>query len=124
VIFRIPKGLCGDFSMEDLLKKLDEIMAKNIVGKIGGLFCFIVVILSLAGFFVGAGSLLSSMKKPEAAVEAPAEEASEEEEETGEEAAEEGEETAEEDEEAAEEDEEAAEEDEETAEEDHEEHKE
>ena len=65
--------------MEDLLKKLDEIMTKNIVGKIGGLFCFIVVILSLAGFFVGAGSLLSSMKKPEAAVEAPAEEASEEE---------------------------------------------
>ncbi len=78
--------------MEDLLKKLDEIMTKDIVRKIGGLFCFIVVILTLVCFFVGAGSLLSSMKKPEAAVEAPAEEASEEEEateETGEEAAEE-----------------------------------
>ncbi len=82
--------------MEDLLKKLDEIMTKDIVRKIGGLFCLIVVVLSLAGFFVGAGSLLSSMKKPEAAVEAPAEEASEEEEateetdeETDEEAAEE-----------------------------------
>ncbi len=82
--------------MEDLLKKLDEIMTRNIVGKIGGLFCFIVVILSLVGFFVGAGSLLSSMKKPEVAVEAPAEEALEEEEateetdeETDEEAAEE-----------------------------------
>ncbi len=78
--------------MEDLLKKLDEIMTKDIVRKIGGLFCFIVVILSLVGFFVAAGSLLSSMKKPEAAVEAPAEEATEEEEaieETDEEAAEE-----------------------------------
>jgi hypothetical protein len=92
VIFRIPKGLWRGFLVEDLLKKLDEIMTKNIVRKMGGLFCFIVVILSLAALFVGAGSLLSSMKKPEAAVEAPAEEALEEEEateETDEEAAEE-----------------------------------
>lgn len=70
--------------MEELLKKLDEIMTKDIVRKIGGLFCFIVVILSLAGFFVGAGSLLSSIKKPGADVETPAEEASEEEEATDE----------------------------------------
>ncbi len=66
--------------MEELLKKLDEIMAKDIVRKLGGLFCFVVVILSLAGFFVGAGSLLGSMKKPEAAVETSAEEGEEAEE--------------------------------------------
>ncbi|MFQ5712469.1 MAG: hypothetical protein ACE5GU_00365 [Candidatus Scalinduaceae bacterium] len=65
--------------MEELLKKLDEIMTKDIVRKIGGLFCFIVVILSLVGFFVGAGSLLSSIKKPEAAVKTSAEEATDEE---------------------------------------------
>ncbi len=79
--------------MEELLKKLDEIMMKDIVRKLGGLVCFVIVILSLAGFFIGAGSLLGSMKKPEAAVETSAEE--------GEEAAE----AEEEDEEAAEEEE-------------------
>lgn len=91
--------------MEALLKKLDEIMAKDIVRKLGGLVCFVIVILSLACFFIGAGSLLGSMKKPEAAVETSAEE--------GEETAE-GEEAAE----AEEDDEEAA------GEEEHEEHEE
>ena len=81
--------------MEALLKKLDEIMAKDIVRKLGGFVCFVIVILSLAGFFIGAGSLLGSMKKPAADVET----------------------SAEEDGEAAEEDVEAAEEDGETAEE-------
>jgi hypothetical protein len=79
--------------MEALLKKIDEIMTKDIVRKLGGLVCFVIVILSLAGFFIGAGSLLGSMKKPEADVETSAEE--------GEEAAE----AEEEDEEAAEEEE-------------------
>ncbi len=79
--------------MEALLKKIDEIMTKDIVRKLGGLVCFVIVILSLAGFFIGAGSLLGSMKKPEAVVETTAEE--------GEEAAE----AEEEDEEAAEEEE-------------------
>jgi hypothetical protein len=79
--------------MEALLKKIDEIMTKDIVRKLGGFVCFVIVILSLAGFFIGAGSLLGSMKKPEAAVETSAEE--------GEEAAE----AEEEDEEAAEEEE-------------------
>ena len=79
--------------MEALLKKIDEIMTKDIVRKLGGLVCFVIVMLSLAGFFIGAGSLLGSMKKPEAAVETSAEE--------GEEAAE----AEEEDEEAAEEEE-------------------
>jgi hypothetical protein len=60
--------------MEELLKKLDEIMAKDIFRKLGALFCFSVVILSLAAFLVGAGSLLGSMKKSEAVVEAPADE--------------------------------------------------
>ncbi len=55
--------------MEELLKKLDEIMAKDIVRKLGGFVCFVIVILSLAGFFIGAGSLLGSMKKPAADVE-------------------------------------------------------
>jgi len=55
--------------MEALLKKLDEIMAKDIVRKLGGFVCFVIVILSLAGFFIGAGSLLGSMKKPAADVE-------------------------------------------------------
>ncbi len=63
--------------MEALLKKLDEIMAKDIVRKLGGLVCFVIVILSLAGFFIGAGSLLGSMKKPEAAVETSTEEGEE-----------------------------------------------
>ena len=63
--------------MEALLKKLDEIMAKDIVRKLGGFVCFVIVILSLAGFFIGAGSLLGSMKKPEAAVETSAEEGEE-----------------------------------------------
>ncbi len=63
--------------MEELLKKLDEIMMKDIVRKLGGLVCFVIVILSLAGFFIGAGSLLGSMKKPEAAVETSAEEGEE-----------------------------------------------
>ncbi len=77
--------------MEALLKKIDEIMTKDIVRKLGGLVCFVIVILSLAGFFIGAGSLLGSMKKPEAAVETSAEEGEEaaEAEEDGEEAAEE-----------------------------------
>ncbi len=79
--------------MEELLKKLDEIMAKDIVRKLGGLVCFVIVILSLAGFFIGAGSLLGSMKKPEADAETSVEE--------GEEAAE----AEEEDEEATEEEE-------------------
>ncbi len=79
--------------MEALLKKIDEIMTKDIVRKLGGLVCFVIVILSLAGFFIGAGSLLGSMKKPAADVETSAEE--------GEEAAE----AEEEDEEAAEEEE-------------------
>ena len=79
--------------MEELLKKLDEIMTKDIVRKLGGFVCFVIVILSLAGFFIGAGSLLGSMKKPEADAETSAEE--------GEEAAE----AEEEDEEAAEEEE-------------------
>ncbi len=79
--------------MEELLKKLDEIMMKDIVRKLGGFVCLVIVILSLAGFFIGAGSLLGSMKKPEAAVETSAEE--------GEEAAE----AEEEDEEATEEEE-------------------
>jgi hypothetical protein len=83
--------------MEELLKKLDEIMTKDIVRKLGGLVCFVIVILSLAGFFIGAGSLLGSMKKPEAAVETSAEE--------GEEAAEAEAEAEEEDEGAAEEEE-------------------
>ena len=69
--------------MEALLKKIDEIMAKDIVRKLGGFVCFVIVILSLAGFFIGAGSLLGSMKKPEADVETSAEEGEE-----GEEAAE------------------------------------
>lgn len=64
--------------MEDLLKKLDEIMTKDIFRKIGGLFCFVVVILSLAAFFVGTGSLINSMKKTEAVVESSEEEATEE----------------------------------------------
>ncbi len=81
--------------MEALLKKLDEIMAKDIVRKLGGFVCFVIVILSLAGFFIGAGSLLGSMKKPDADIETSAEE--------GEEAAEA--EAEEEDEEAAEEEE-------------------
>jgi hypothetical protein len=55
--------------MEALLKKIDEIMAKDIVRKLGGFVCFVIVILSLAGFFIGAGSLLGSMKKPAADVE-------------------------------------------------------
>ena len=59
--------------MEALLKKIDEIMTKDIVRKLGGLVCFVIVILSLAGFFIGAGSLLGSMKKPEADVETSAE---------------------------------------------------
>jgi hypothetical protein len=81
--------------MEDLLKKLDEIMTKDIFRKLGGLFCLVVVILSLAAFFVGAGSLMGSMKKSEAVVETPAEEEATEEadeedaEETDEEASEE-----------------------------------
>ncbi len=74
--------------MEALLKKIDEIMTKDIVRKLGGFVCFVIVILSLAGFFIGAGSLLGSMKKPAADVElseedgeaAEAEEADEEEE--------------------------------------------
>ncbi len=77
--------------MEALLKKIDEIMTKDIVRKLGGFVCFVIVILSLAGFFIGAGSLLGSMKKPEAAVETSAEEGEEaaEAEEGDEEAAEE-----------------------------------
>ncbi len=74
--------------MEALLKKLDEIMAKDIVRKLGGFVCFVIVILSLAGFFIGAGSLLGSMKKPAADVETSEEdgEAAEEDGETAEEA--------------------------------------
>ncbi len=81
--------------MEALLKKIDEIMTKDIVRKLGGLVCFVIVILSLAGFFIGAGSLLGSMKKPEADVDTSAEateedgEAAEAEEEDDEEATEE-----------------------------------
>ncbi len=79
--------------MEALLKKLDEIMAKDIVRKLGGFVCFVIVILSLAGFFIGAGSLLGSMKKPAADVEISEEdgEAAEEDGETAEEADEEDE---------------------------------
>lgn len=78
--------------MEALLKKIDEIMTKDIVRKLGGLVCFGIVILSLAGFFIGAGSLLGSMKKPDADIETSAEEdgeAAEAEEEAAEEADEE-----------------------------------
>ena len=81
--------------MEALLKKLDEIMAKDIVRKLGGFVCFVIVILSLAGFFIGAGSLLGSMKKPDADVETSAEEG----EEAAEAEAEEGDEEADEEEE-------------------------
>ena len=81
--------------MEALLKKLDEIMAKDIVRKLGGFVCFVIVILSLAGFFIGAGSLLGSMKKPEADVETSAEEG----EEAAEAEADEGDEEADEEEE-------------------------
>ncbi len=79
--------------MEALLKKLDEIMAKDIVRKLGGFVCVVIVILSLAGFFIGAGSLLGSMKKPAADVEISEEdgEAAEEDGETAEEADEEDE---------------------------------
>ena len=80
--------------MEALLKKIDEIMTKDIVRKIGGLVCFGIVILSLAGFFIGAGSLLGSMKKPDADVEI-----SEEDGEAAEAEAEEGAEEADEEEE-------------------------
>ncbi|MFQ5964173.1 MAG: hypothetical protein ACE5KZ_07810 [Candidatus Scalinduaceae bacterium] len=85
--------------MDELLKKLDDIMTKDFVRKIGGLFCVLIFILSVAAFLVCAGSLLSSINKKEVPVEATAEEAHEEEgvaEEAEEEAAETTEEEAEE----------------------------
>lgn len=61
--------------MEDLLKKLDEKMTSELVRKLGGLFCFTLLALSLAGFIFGAGAL---MKSPEQAVVEDAEGGAEE----------------------------------------------
>jgi preprotein translocase subunit YajC len=75
--------------MGNLLEKLDEIMKGDQVRKLGGLFCLVTVIISVAAFIIGAGSLLKSMKGPavevteeaaeEGAEEGAAEEATEEE---------------------------------------------
>ena len=74
--------------MEELLKKLDEKMTSELVRKLGGLFCFTLLALSLAGFIFGAGAL---MKSPDQAVvedvEGDAEEADAGDEEAEEEAA-------------------------------------
>ncbi|MGR3176095.1 MAG: hypothetical protein ACUZ8N_16085 [Candidatus Scalindua sp.] len=65
--------------MGDLLKKLDEIMTSDLVRKLGGLFCLVTIIILAAGFLIGAGSLIKSMKGPIAEVEvADEEEAAEE----------------------------------------------
>ncbi len=64
--------------MEELLKKLDEKMTSDFVRKIGGLFCFVVLILSVVAFFIGAGALLKSPgTADEAALETEAGEAEE-----------------------------------------------
>ncbi len=64
--------------MGDLLKKLDEIMTSDLVRKIGGLFCLVAVIITAVAFFIGAGSVLKTMKGPSVAVEVTDEEAAEE----------------------------------------------
>ena len=64
--------------MGDLLKKLDEIMTSDLVRKLGGLFCLVTIIILAAGFLIGAGSLIKSMKGPIAEVEVADEEAAEE----------------------------------------------
>lgn len=85
--------------MDDLLKKLDEKMTSDFVRKLGGLFCFITLILIVAAFIIGAGSLMkSSEKADEAVAESSIEDAEEEaatDEELAEEAAAETEEEAE-----------------------------
>ena len=65
--------------MGDLLKKLDEIMTSDLVRKLGGLFCLVTIIILAAGFLIGAGSLIKSMKGPIAEVEVTDEEAAAEE---------------------------------------------
>ncbi len=100
--------------MGDLLKKLDEIMTSDLVRKLGGLFCLVTVIIAIAAFIIGAGSLLKSIKGPIADVEVTEEEGAEEEGEEGEATDEEAEEEAEEGEATDEEAEDEAEEEEAT----------
>lgn len=78
--------------MEDLLKKLDEKMTSELVRKLGGLFCFTLLALSLAGFIFGAGALMKSPDQAvveDAAGDAEEADAGDEEEEAEEEAVEE-----------------------------------
>ncbi len=64
--------------MEGLLKKLDEKMTSDLVRKLGGLFCFVMLILSVVAFLIGSGSLLKTLETAEeAVVESEAEEAEE-----------------------------------------------
>jgi len=56
--------------MEQLFKKLDNIMMNDIVRKLGGLFCLLLLGVSAVAFLIGAGDLLNSGKKTESAVEA------------------------------------------------------
>mgnify|MGYP003536996552 CR=1 len=55
--------------MEGLFKKLDNLMTSDIVRKLGGLFCLLLLGVSAVAFLIGAGDLLNSGKKPESAVE-------------------------------------------------------
>lgn len=82
--------------MDELFKKLDEIMTSDLVRKIGGLICLITIVIVAAAFLVGAGSVLKTMKGQKEVAETPAEEeameeSAEEEEETDEAAEEEAE---------------------------------
>jgi len=85
--------------MEGLLKKLDEKMTSDLVRKLGGLFCFVMIILSVVAFIIGTGSVLKTLETAkEAVVESEAGEAEDadagaEAEEAEEEAAEDEEET-------------------------------
>ncbi|ODS32152.1 MAG: hypothetical protein SCARUB_02713 [Candidatus Scalindua rubra] len=65
--------------MEDIFKKLDELMTSDLVRKIGGLVCLLIVVILAAAFLFGAGDVINTMKKPIAVEEAPAEEEAEEE---------------------------------------------
>jgi hypothetical protein len=56
--------------MEQLFKKLDSIMMNDIVRKLGGFVCLLILGVSAVAFFIGAGDLFGTGKKTDSAVEA------------------------------------------------------
>ncbi len=58
--------------MEQLFKKLDSIMMNDIVRKLGGFVCLLILGVSAVAFLIGAGDLFGTGKKTDSSVEADA----------------------------------------------------